>query len=430
MTTIPAWARGARQAATDTTPTPEKIDHFGLVEGEPLALILHSIYSGTEVTVVDSPPGGGKSTLVAEVVSQLRRRPESAHWKIREITPTRQGAIDLAKRAARVLEGSAQNPVVALQSSLYHEDMEQMGIIPSVKTNDEDKIPFVNTAASLSMSKERACDLLVVDEAYQMTFADFCEAADEALQLLVVGDPGQIGPVVTTDASHLSGRILPTDRAPEVLVQGPDVTRVRLPATYRLGADTAEVIAPLYDFDFDSRRPPVSILTADSITLPEIEPVVVDSGGQIDEISAMAALVPHVQEMVDSSLIQRLEDGSKHTRKLTQEDVAVVVSHTAQEARISALLQEAGLDQVVVGTADRLQGGEWICVLALDPLFGYTEAIDHSVALGRLCVMLSRHVGHLRWVHDDQWEQTLTSSEMPERERQLGLQVREMVVEG
>lgn len=429
MKRTPAWAQAREAPKTAPALEQEKVDHYGLSAGEPLARVLYSIFSGTEVTLVDSPPGGGKSTLVAEVVSQLRMRPESAHWVIREITPTRQGAIDLARRAARVLGGSAKHPVVALQKSLYETSMEGSGIICASSDKDA-QVPLVNTAASLAMSKDKTCDLLIVDEAYQMTFADFADAAAGATQLLLVGDPGQIGPVVTTDASHLSSRLSPSDRAPEVLAQGPDVTTIRLPATYRLGADTAEVIAPLYDFDFDSRRPPVSITTAEGIVLPEIESVVMDSGGQIDSLQALAGMVPHVAEMVGSRLSQDLEEEGVHERLLTQDDVAVVVSHTAQEARLASLLEEAGLGQVTVGTADRLQGGEWICVLALDPLFGYAEAIDHSVSPGRLCVMLSRHVGHLRWVHDDQWDQTLRLSEMDERERRIGIRVRDLVVNG
>ena len=48
--------------------------------------------------------------------------------------------------------------------------------------------------------------LLVVDEAYQVTFADVLCASAKAEQILLVGDQGQIGPVTTSIPAMWQGR--------------------------------------------------------------------------------------------------------------------------------------------------------------------------------------------------------------------------------
>lgn len=58
---------------------------------------------------------------------------------------------------------------------------------------------------------------------------------------------------------------------------------------------------------------------------------------------------------------------------------------------------------VTVGTADRLQGGQWHAVVAVDPLASAATVSDHHLSLGRLCVMASRHMTHLTWVHGSDW---------------------------
>lgn len=87
------------------------------------------------------------------------------------------------------------------------------------------------------------------------------------------------------------------------------------------------------------------------------------------------------------------------TWEATGADVAVIVSRNSQVAIVSGLLRQAGVEDVTVGTADKLQGGEWPLVVALDAAAG-APADDHSLSTGRLAVMISRHTTHLSWVHD------------------------------
>ena len=61
-----------------------------------------------------------------------------------------------------------------------------------------------------------------------------------------------------------------------------------------------------------------------------------------------------------------------------------------------------------VGTADRLQGGQWPLVVALDPAAAVGSDNEYAMSLGRLGVMISRHTHHLTWLSDASWPEVFT----------------------
>ncbi len=76
-----------------------------LVPGSPLAQALYQVWAGRSVTVVKSPPGAGKSTLICQAVTQLHKRSDLT---IVVATPTRRGAYELAGRLGAQI-GRARN---------------------------------------------------------------------------------------------------------------------------------------------------------------------------------------------------------------------------------------------------------------------------------------------------------------------------------
>src|SRR5690606_23120524 len=76
-------------------------------------------------------------------------------------------------------------------------------------------------------------------------------------------------------------------------------------------------------------------------------------------------------------------------------------------------------------TADRLQGGQWAAVVSLDPFFGSPVGSSHSASLGRLCVMVSRHIAHLTWVTSSDWREVIESTHMDEDDAAAHVAVRE-----
>jgi len=72
-------------------------------------------------------------------------------------------------------------------------------------------------------------------------------------------------------------------------------------------------------------------------------------------------------------------------------EVAVGVSHNDQKDLMRALLDDAGLVDVVVDTANRLQGRTFEVVVAWHPLAGSPVTDAFHLDPGRLCVLLTRH---------------------------------------
>lgn len=390
-----------------------------LEAGSVLAKTLYSVWSGAPVTVVNSPPGAGKTTLVTEIVAHLKERTD---LKIIVESPTKRGAHDLAGRIAAELGLDAYgNPQVALNVNQMEPPA---GASKGGVADGGRNVPVVRTVASCRMSPP-VCDLIIIDEAYQVTFNDAAASADRATQILLVGDPGQIGPVITADVTAFRGRdTAPHMRAPEVFSRMEDAVVHELENTFRVGAATVKVIAPLYDFEFGSLRPDRHLLDSGGEAIPEIVSLEVPVATTFDSLDTLVRVAQCAAGMVGRELVEFAADGSELKRVLDTSDVAVVVAHNAQSSGIEAILHAMHIDGVMVGTADKMQGGQWHAVVALDPCVGYVSAGSHQLSPGRLCVMASRHMTHLTWVHDGGWEASLSAPEADPAEAELGLLVR------
>lgn len=377
-----------------------------------LAKALYNICAGLPIILVDSPPGAGKSTLVCNAVGYLFENFEDMDIVI--AVPTNKQGSDIAHRLSQVIgvneDGVPQ--VVAGSANIQtgpaisHMDSHPEGV----------RAVYVRTVASCAM-KPPTCDLLVVDEGYQTTYSALTQAADRATQLLVVGDPGQIGPVIPFSTGAWQRSINgPHERCPDVLRRRVDSVGLELPSSYRLGPQTVHAIAPLYPFEFSSTRCERHIEGLEGEIFAHQIPV---RENEFD-LESMSEVVDIVIGYIGKTVV---EEGS--SRPLTAHDIAVVVSRNVQVSAIEALLAERGIPTgaVTVGSADRLQGGQWHAVVAVDPALANTSS-GHALSSGRLCVMASRHMSHLTWVYDGSWRDAMAGAE-DENDALLGIAVRE-----
>ena len=414
---VPALAQdeAGPEGAGEPTPYPAP-----LVPRSATAQALFAAWRGDPVVVVNSPPGGGKTEAAVTIAAHLAVR---AGLVVYAAFPKRMQALAFAHRVTRQVP---PNQVVLQMSSLSKSDIPN-GVrdTPPVKGG----CVIVKTVSSLARSNHGTWVpgkshggsapvpnwALIVDEGYQVTLAELTAAADGFGQLIVLGDPGQIGPVVTHDVS-LWGRNAygPHVPAPSVLQRRDEVAVYHIDGTWRLGPETVKVLEPYYNFSFQSRRAPRSA-TVDGTALGEIERLVLPSD---DERKAMKLVAERAAALVGAEL----HEGGK-TRTATERDVVIVVSRNAQAAAISAHLDDFGVPGVEVATADRMQGGEWPLVVSLDPCYGASPGDDHATSAGRACVMMSRHMTHLTWAHDDQWYAVLDHDEAD-----VGVQVRHRVM--
>jgi hypothetical protein len=377
--------------------TPASIPAAALHETDPvLAAALFAAWSGDPAVVVASPPGAGKTRLVVHLAEQLHRR---AGLVVAVAAQTRSQALDLAGRAA------AAGAKVGLLGS--REDRRPAGLDPratflagTAQLSHWRGIVVATTARWLWVN-ERAfsADICIVDEAWQMTYADLGGLGPLSAQVVLVGDPGQIAPVVTGNSSRWhTWSAGPQRAAPEALLAAyPEaVTRLQLTQTWRLGPRTTALIQPAFypDLPFASARPPRHLEISGS-PLPEVSVAIVrPKAGPGDPLIA-SAVTERVRELLDGAVVVS-PDGSP--KRLRPDQVAVVTSHVEQASAVAARL--ADVHGVLVGTANQVQGSEREAVVVIHPLAGYREAPTFATDSGRLCVALSRHRAHATVIVD------------------------------
>jgi len=299
-----------------------------LVKGSLEARVLLDIYEGAPILTVPAPPGGGKSTLIAKLVRQMHVR---EGWKIVVATPTKASAASLAL-AIHEQVGSVMNIETGLPESQVKWAIRSQAWCPKeLESSVRDAQIEVRTIASCARSTPK-CDLMLIDEAWQSIYADVAPAADGADRVILVGDAGQIGPVNDIDTSLFTGPEAPHLQAPVVFAQKPYAVERPINVTYRLGADTVSVIAPLYDFEFTSKRPNRSLVHPTKGRLNELETIMFDQVATPNDEELMTNVASRAMGMIGS--IVEVEGGENI--ELTDCDVAVLVSHNVQVTSLRA----------------------------------------------------------------------------------------------
>ncbi|MEQ9163681.1 MAG: AAA domain-containing protein, partial [Ilumatobacter fluminis] len=107
-------------------------------------------------------------------------------------------------------------------------------------------------------------------------------------------------------------------------------------------------------------------------------------------------IATRIAELVDRLLASSatvVDERNTGGRQLEAKDVAVVAAHNDQVHAVRFALHAVGLDpdDVVVSTANKVQGREYEVVVVWHPLAGRRDATAFHLESGRMCVMLSRH---------------------------------------
>lgn len=364
-----------------------------LLDDPELARILYSVWSGDPATVVPSPPGAGKTRLVVLLAASLAAR---AGLRVAVAAQTRQQAVQIAQRLGS-LEGVAGK--LLWKKGTHHPDL---GVVDAVGGGAArwprrgGGVVIATTARWLYANPDHlGADVMIIDEAWQATCADAGALGAFARQVVCVGDPGQIAPVVTAPTDKWGSGIGPHSPAPEAILaaHGEHVGVVKLRYTWRLGAATTGLIAPLYpDLRFTSRRPPEYLSVAGQ-AVPEVAHAMVAAAHGPCDDALVAAAADRVRELLGTEYVT-----GSGARAVSGENIAVVTGHVNQAAAVAAQL--ADVPGVLVGTANALQGLERPASVVLHPMVGYRSAEAFSLDQGRLCVMLSRHRAHLTMICD------------------------------
>lgn len=395
------------RSSPPVTPTRPAWRAAAIMDEPATAGVLHSAWSGDPAVVVPSPPGAGKTRLVALLAATLADR---AGLRVGIAAQTRDQAVELARRLG----------ALTATARLVWNSKSPLPSVPGVAVSTgRAKFPpggggvlLATTARWVYFDPNSVrCDLMVVDEAWQATYADLGALGAFAPQIVCVGDPGQIAPVVTGQTRRWSdsptGPHLP---GPQALLAAhrEAVSVVTLRHTWRLGPASTALIQPAFypTLPFTSKRPPEHLTRPDGTLLAEVthRPLQPTAGPGDPALTAACA-----------DLTRSLLDHTLHTpdqaRAVEPADLAVVCAHVSQAAAVRALLSD--LPDVLVGTANQLQGMERPAVVALHPLAGYRAPAGFSTDPGRACVMLTRHRAHLAVITDAASPAVLASDPTP-----------------
>lgn len=395
---------------------------------------------GRGIVVVESPPGAGKTgTLITVALHALQ-----ASQSVGIIAQTNAQADDICRR---ILQQRPRRPVYRFLGSGKGMESPVAGCMEVHRTEDILDGPRIIVGVTAKWSLvERApeIDVALVDEAWQMAMVSFIPLLRHCDRFVMIGDPGQIAPVIQHSTQKWDvSRVPPHRAAPEVLVEAMGLRPLQLPATWRLPKETAELVQGFYDFSFESAADAgeraLRFDRRDKSTSPDnVDHALETLEGR--SISRLFVPMPcrGVPPMDDPEAAQACADvvvralrrrataitldhhGSAEGEVVGPLDIGVAVTHKVLMQRISGLLQAEGVEGVKVDTAERWQGLERKLMVTVHPLSSTPEPdFGFDLATGRLCVMASRHQHGMVVVARDHVADTL-SRLMPPATQPLG----------
>lgn len=406
--------------------------HLASARDAVTAAVLEHVERRDPLLVLKAPPGSGKTftTMHALALAAHRRA------RVAVATPTNAQADDLCRRLAAdfpriaaVRYASASKPQIDLGRSVrWARAAKEIPRGPAV---------VVGTTAKWSTGTiDEPYDFLFLDEAWQTSWADFMTLSAVAPRFVLVGDPGQIPPVVSIDVCRWqTSRRPPHAPAPEVILRDRSLPALvlSLPVTTRLPFDSAALVRGFYDFDFDSWAAPGErcVIAGRGSGSPVDATVDRLAGGTVALLALPTpAAGPPLEEDIEiaeaaASVAKRLlERGATvitelGARPLTPRDIGLAATHRVMNTRIADALGPL-CREVRVDTPERWQGLERELMIAVHPLSGVVRPSAFDLSTGRLCVMASRHRAGLVLVSRDHVGRTL-ADHLPEADQPVGL---------
>jgi hypothetical protein len=357
---------------------------------------------GGRLAVIKAPPGSGKTHVLISILLRLVRD----RLSVAVAAQTNSQANDICRRVAardptvqtvRFASTGQAPPGDFPRSALWLTDKKDFIHGPGITVSTSAKWALTDLA--------RPFDVFAVDEAWQMAWADLMQCAVVSERFMLIGDPGQIPPVVSIDARRWeTSPRAPHDPAPSVVLSDPGLLNGAhvgsLPACRRLPHESVAFVKPFYDFDFAAYVAPgdrgVALRAGHRLSgLDDGRPLVTTlptpEGGPPLEVDRQVAQVAAdlVEEMLGDQALVR--DGSNGARTLTAKDIGLTSSHRVMNSAISQALG-GRFPGVRADTPERWQGLERPVMIAVHPLSGVVDPSPFDLETGRLCVMASRHL--------------------------------------
>lgn len=384
--------------------------------------------------IIRAAPGSGKSRALLRIAKRFLDEGKL----VAIATQTNRQALDLCEKWQTEFYENVSDLVRFASTLIEKPPSAEYGWVTSAKALPKARSLVVSTAAkwgqSYAVNNERDFFVVLVDEAYQMPWSTFLQVSNLAPRFALIGDAGQIPPVVPVDARRWETSPVPPHwSSPETFVvrgSSPKVSFDSLDVVWRLPFESIEYIKGFYDDR--------GITVREKAGPHERELTFTPAGGSDRHIAGIhkakfgspvlfeidndengppldrdIGIASEIRDFILTlfrgnptykylKLVegQMVPDGDK----LKLADIAICSTKRATNALIEkevskALLQlkaegnRVGNDKggITVDTPERLQGLERRVFIAVHPLTNVTHPSDFDLETGRLCVMASRH---------------------------------------
>ncbi|WP_069385718.1 TM0106 family RecB-like putative nuclease [Cellulosimicrobium cellulans] len=339
---------------------------------------------------VQGPPGTGKTHVGAHVVARLVRQ----GWRVGVVAQshaTVENMLRAVVEKAGVPAGIVAKKRAGDGPSPSAVCAELDGAALAAFATEPGPRVVGGTAWDFAADRlpERTLDLLVVDEAGQLSLASTVAVGRAARRLLLLGDPQQLPQV--SQGTHPE----PVDRsALGWLADGhgvlPDERGYFLPVSWRMHPRLAAAVSRLSYEGRLGAHPVAAARHLDGVP-PGVEEVLVEhTGNAVRSTQEAAEVVRQVERFLGRAWT---EERAGAPRPLEQRDVLVVAAYNAQVWAVRSALAAAGLTEVEVGTVDRFQGKEApVVVLTLAASSGHDVArgLGFLLSRNRVTVAVSR----------------------------------------
>jgi hypothetical protein len=370
--------------------------------------LLEHVCDRGRLAIVQAPPGSGKTWLLLKAVQAAYK----AGLRVAIATQTNSQADDICRRLVKDYPGLCATRFAGSGSAEVDFKSNRITWETKTKALPAGKCVVIGTAAKWGLVDiDTPFDVLFVEESWQLAWADFMLMSQVAERFVLIGDPGQIPPVVTVDVARWETSPRPPHRAaPQVLLEDPSLARKlqkwMLPATRRLPHDAAKMVRAFYDFDFGAFAAPgdravlagkggksaadkaidlLSDASAVGVTIPTP-----DAGPPLEVDEDLASLAAElVRRLLSRGAKAQLGDT---IRKLQPEDIGLVATHRVMNSALQLALPREVRGRITVDTPERWQGLERPVMIVLHPLSGVLRPSSFDLETGRLCVMASRHL--------------------------------------
>ncbi len=397
------------------------------------SLLNDRIASRESVTIIKAPPGSGKTYLLVELIDFALRN----NLRVAVATQTNAQGDEVCDRLVR--KGLAQSLVRFVSGKSDFQSADYM------VTADKNQLPtgscvVVGTSAKWALiDLPQPFDFLFIEEAWQLKTADFLPLTRVAPNFLLIGDPGQIPPVVTLDTSRWSSTLLPPHiAAPEVLIRSTPsrivTSTFELPATRRLPFDSVDAVRAFYDFNFGAYVEPMERALKFQKSWSGINPRIAEAleahsivgvnlptekhGPPFGEDRALVNVAMKTIENLLASSTSTIDSGT--SSNLLPSDIGIAATHRSMVQEAYAQLPSNLREHIKIDTAERWQGLERKIMIAIHPLTSVSNPSAFDLDTGRLCVMASRHKFGLIVLGRDHIPETIDAFDPP-ADQALGL---------